>query len=116
MPNMDAENWFRMDHATSQLSSPALASLFTGWPSLALTSDGLARVVDTTAFQVVLGKARPRSEAERLEQFPRGHTRLGMKRTQEIERFHLIGTCAIAINVNPLPTARNSCLAAAYSA
>jgi hypothetical protein len=109
----------RMDHSTIQLSSPTLASLFTGGPPLAPTSDDLPEVVDTplpTAFKVVLGKARPRGEAECLEQLPRGHTWLGMKRTQEVERFHLIGICAIAINVKPPPTARNSCLAATQAA
>ena len=59
MPNMDAENWFRMDYSTSQLSSPTLASLLTGGAPLAPTSDGLAKVVDTTfltVFKVVLAK------------------------------------------------------------
>jgi len=46
VPKMDAENWFRMDHSTSQLSSPTLASLFTGEPPLAYASDGLAEVVE----------------------------------------------------------------------
>jgi hypothetical protein len=92
MPDMDAENWFRMDHSTSQLSSPTLASLFTRGPPLAPTSDGLPKVVDPTfptAFKVVLGKARPRSESKRLEQLPHGDTRLGMKRTQELNGVSL---------------------------
>jgi hypothetical protein len=56
MPNMDAENWFRMDHSTSQFSSPTLASLFTGGPELTPASDGPAKIVN---IQGRPGKGHP---------------------------------------------------------